>query len=501
MKKRHFLIIALILVFYLTINLFHLVELPVFADEAIYIRWSQLMIDDWRQYAFFPMNDGKTPLQMWLMIPWLFIFRDPLFAGRFLSVLVGLGNVLVVGLIARHLARPKQQNLSQYLAMLLTSILPATFFYQRMALTDGLLLLNLSLSYLFTLRFIQRRKPQALIGLSLSFALALLSKLSALLFVPSLLVCLLFSQQLNKKPFKIGIYLQVLLALGGALLLFALLKLVPVFPQLFSRGGDFLQPLDFLWSRGFWPNLWANLRYFMQQYQFYLGIPLVILALPLFKQSKLAKNLLISSALAFLLPLAGLGKIIYPRYLLPSYLFMIVSVSLTLANWLKSTQLIKRFLAYVTLILLILKSLAFIYPSYVASDNIPFSPQDREQYLEAWSSGHGIVQSTKLILETKEQHSLAVATEGFFGTLPDGILMYLHRQDVNQLMVEGIGQPVTSIPKSFIDKARAYQQVWLVVNSHRLNMAIGQNHLVAEYCRPNQAPCLQVWDISDLVKN
>ena len=180
---------------------------------------------------------------------------------------------------------------------------------------------------------------------------------------------------------------------------------------------------------------------------------------------------------------------------------MIVSVGLTLANWLKSTRVIKRFLAYVTLILIILKSLAFIYPSYVASDNIPFSPQDREQYLEAWSSGHGIAQSTQLILETKEQHSLAVATEGFFGTLPDGILMYLHRQDVNQLMVEGIGQPVTSIPQSFIDKARAYQQVWLVVNSHRLNMSIDQNHLVAEYCRPNQAPCLQVWDISDLVKN
>jgi hypothetical protein len=53
---------------YLFTHLWKLTILPVFADESIYIRWAQLIIDDWKQYLFFPLNDGKTPLQMWLMI-------------------------------------------------------------------------------------------------------------------------------------------------------------------------------------------------------------------------------------------------------------------------------------------------------------------------------------------------------------------------------------------------------------------------------------------------
>jgi len=81
-KQKHWLIIVLILIFYLILTIFRLSKLPVFADEAIYIRWTQLIIDDWQRYLFFPMNDGKTPLQMWLMLPFQFLFKNQLFAGR-----------------------------------------------------------------------------------------------------------------------------------------------------------------------------------------------------------------------------------------------------------------------------------------------------------------------------------------------------------------------------------------------------------------------------------
>src|SRR5512145_1985479 len=86
---------------YLVTHLPALTLLPVFADEAIYIRWAQLIQDDLGRYAFFSMADGKPPLFMWLLSLVLKLFADPLLAGRFLSVLVGLAMVFVLRRLVR----------------------------------------------------------------------------------------------------------------------------------------------------------------------------------------------------------------------------------------------------------------------------------------------------------------------------------------------------------------------------------------------------------------
>src|SRR5690606_14151004 len=88
---------------YLLTHLVNLTGLPVFADEAIYIRWTQLIIDDWQRYLFFPLNDGKTPLHMWLMVPFQLVVADQLLAGRLLSVLVGLLQLPVMGYLTLQL--------------------------------------------------------------------------------------------------------------------------------------------------------------------------------------------------------------------------------------------------------------------------------------------------------------------------------------------------------------------------------------------------------------
>jgi hypothetical protein len=143
-------------------------------------------------------------------------------------------------------------------------------------------------------------------------------------------------------------------------------------------------------------------------------------------------------------------------------------------------------------------STAFILPSLTNADATPFVAADVTQYLTEWSSGHGIKQVVELIQAQAKQGTIAVATEGFFGTLPDGILMYLHRRDVSNVMVQGIGQPVLGIPDAFIEQAAAYETTWLVVNSHRMKIDTTDLTLVAEFCRPYDAPCLQVWDIASL---
>src|SRR3990167_10185942 len=111
-------ILVLVVGFFL--RLYRLNLLPIFADEAIYVRWAQVMQAE-PTLRFLPLSDGKQPLFMWLVIPFLKVFRDPLFAGRFVSVLTGIG--ILIGLITAVylLFKSKKQAL---LAGLLFAVIP-----------------------------------------------------------------------------------------------------------------------------------------------------------------------------------------------------------------------------------------------------------------------------------------------------------------------------------------------------------------------------------------
>ena len=122
-----------LLVFGLT-RLYNLDLVPIFADEAIYIRWAQLLAFDWR-HLFVPLTDGKTPLFMWLLAPLLRLNFDPLLTGRVLSALSGLGTVVGVYFLAKKLFEEKTARLAAGLAL----FQPFLLFYDRMSLTDSLL--------------------------------------------------------------------------------------------------------------------------------------------------------------------------------------------------------------------------------------------------------------------------------------------------------------------------------------------------------------------------
>src|SRR3989338_6414648 len=102
--------IAALLVFGFT-RLYNLDLIPIFADEAIYIKWAQLMAYDWH-HLFVPLTDGKTPLFMWLLAPLLRLNFDPLITGRMLSAAAGLGTVAGIYFLARKLFEAKSARLA-----------------------------------------------------------------------------------------------------------------------------------------------------------------------------------------------------------------------------------------------------------------------------------------------------------------------------------------------------------------------------------------------------
>jgi hypothetical protein len=270
------------------------------------------------------------------------------------------------------------------------------------------------------------------------------------------------------------------------------LRIVPLFSQLFAVGGNFLQEKSVIFSPEIFSIISRNTTFFWTQLLQYLGPVTLFLALPLFAKTRKQQMVLFLSALVFLAPLILLGKIVYPRYILPSSLFFICSAAISLQNLGK-----RKLTQALAIFLIILPSSNFIYRAYFNVDQLPLSKADREQFLEEWSSGHGIKETVDLIKELSKEQKVAVATEGYFGTLPDGILLNLHNQNVENIYVEGIGQPVRNIPESFWLKAREFDRQLLVVNSHRLQLELPQSQLLASFCRPNQAPCLEVWEIKE----
>lgn len=506
-----------------SLHVWHLTTFPVFADEAIYIRWAQLIMDDWSRYLFFPLNDGKTPLFIWLMVPFQSLFTDQLFAARFVAVLVGAAQMIVM---KKLLSKLGAQTKFQWLGVLLTAILPFWFFQSHVALMDGLLTFFLSLTMLGCLELVSISPSHTLIKTFLSkrvifwtlftgvaFGLAFWTKLPALFFLP---IFPLFAVLPTGIPWQKRVSWLTPLAASALLgvVIFALLRVSPAFGQLFHRGNDFTYPVSEVLLHGLWKQTLPNIPSYFVYFLSYLTPGVVVLSLAgLFSnRSRRQTVVLLLAAAFFAAPFVLFGKMIYARYLFPSSLFVTTAAVLSLQaiyqHWIIETsqkQMLNKLLAGVVIALLlantISNSLLFISGMLFAPDNTPFVSSDRAQYLEDWSSGQGIWETAQYIQHQAQDHTIAVATEGRYGTLPDGLLLYFHNQDVRNIYIEGTGQyPVKYLPEFFRDRAKGFDQSILVVNSDRMEVPLPSSQLIGQYCRPNHTSCLQVWEITPQMK-
>jgi 4-amino-4-deoxy-L-arabinose transferase-like glycosyltransferase len=503
--------------FYWATHLWNLTLLPVFADESIYIRWAQLIMDDWKRYLFFPLNDGKTPLFIWALIPWQFLFQDQLFASRFFAVLIGFGQLFAIRYLVKQLGGKKE---TQWLAMIFTTVLPFWFFHHHMALMDGLMTFFLTLTMIGVIRVVkekgevQRHSIAAVIGTGVAFGLAVWTKLPAIFLAPSFPFAVLLLKDTNSKQ-KMRTVFGLGCAAFLAVCLFAVLRIGPAFGQLFRRTQDFTYPVSEVLLQGKWMSTLHNTPSYIWDLIMYLTLPVLLFAVVgvFSNQVRRKVGFLLLTGFLFCAPFVVLGKTVYPRYLFPVSLFVTVAASLSLQaifdRWLseksKSPLWLKTPVAVCLALLIaqtITQSSSFMLHILLAPAETPFVSADREQYLEEWSAGYGNKETVDYIQTQAQSHSIAVATEGRFGTLPDGLLLYFHNQDLKNIYIEGTGEyPVKDIPEFFSKRAKEFDQSILVVNSHRMAISLPPSKLLLEVCRPHGAPCLQVWDITDLIKN
>ncbi len=491
------------MLFFLAFHLFRLGFLPVFADEAIYIRWAQLIQNDYARYAFLSMADGKPPLFMWLLTVWLLPFQDPVVAGRLLAVVIGLATLITLRWIVTLLGG---KGLARFFVSLFVSVLPFWYMYHRMVLMDGLLTLLLALSFGFALKISQAKKT-SILGvalLAMSFGGALWTKTPALFAIPIIALVPVWSSLLKKEMEPRQLFARILpVAIAGVIgcMLFLLLRLSPSFGSLFSRSGDFTFTFHELlageWRYVVKDSLPRNILWMIQYAT--VGV-LVIIVLGLFTKERAKIFLLVVSALLYALPLTILGRVLWPRYFLPCMIFLTVAAALSTAALLKTARM--RMIAAVFVMLSLLYSVAFIAPLTSDLSVVPFVQSDRSQYITDWSAGFGNVQVRDFILSRVQEQSQAangriiVLTEGAFGTLPDGLQIYFHHK-VLPVPVEiyGIGVAVPSIPQEYRHRENG-TKVYYVANSHRLGLASREGvHLIGTFPRPD-GPSLLLFEVT-----
>jgi hypothetical protein len=483
-RKDGALVFGIIILFFL-LRTIRLTGLPIFADEAIYIRWAQVMKAE-STLRFLPLSDGKQPLFMWSAIAFLKIFSDPLFAGRFLSVLTGLASMVGIMLLSYQLFKSKKVSL---LAALLYAACPFFVFFDRMALVDSMLTMFGIWSLFFAILAV--RKIRFDFAMLAGFALggALLTKSPALFYSLLLPSTLMFASLRKEKNKNISVLkITKFLGLFAAIYIigygmYNILRLGPNFELLSSRNYDYVYPLSHILTQPFNPLL-AHLKD-IGIWFIYLG-PVFLLALAIpglvigFKNHKKQTVLLFAWFFLPLLAQAMYAKVFTSRYILfvIPYLLIISSLAILTKNTAKKA----------ILVLVVLFAVSSLWQNI----NFIFAPQkallprvERSGYLEEWTAGTGIKEIADYIINTKQENpdrSIVIGTEGYFGTLPDGLQVYLN--DTPGVVVIGVGLGFDKVPQSLADSAKSGNLTYLVINSSRFMLSDDEKEklkLVASY--------------------
>lgn len=490
-KVKSFLILLFLLSSYFFSRLSHLTSIPVFCDEAIYIRWAQIMRSI-PSLRFIPLSDGKQPLFMWLVMPFLKFISDPLVAGRTVSVLAGLGTMVGVGVLSYLLFEKKEIGL---FASILYLVSPFVFFFDRMALADGLLSMFGIWFLIVAVLLINNRRLDLAMLAGIVLGLGLITKSPAVFFAILLPTTLLLLASHKKMSWKLPIIVsrQHLLAIGKifglwiilylfAFAIYNILRLGPEFHMIAIRNKDYVYSLSEILKHPLSP-LVDNLKSVIGWYWILLTPPIFVLGLLgiwfTLKRNLKAGLFLLIWWLIPLLAQSAIAKVYTARYVLFTVPIFLLFSAITIEKF--GWEIQSKWLAIGGLALFFLMPVCQLFLLISAPQKAWLPINERSGYLEMWTAGYGIKEASDYLKEVAKTQKVLVGTEGYFGTLPHGLEMYL--EGVANITVIGVGQPVTEIsPK--LKSALTDSRVFLLVNDSRFIVKnAGDLRLIAKYAK------------------
>jgi len=467
-KNNSFVLLGgLLVVILFCLRFYHLTILPIFADEAIYIRWAQVMRAE-QTLRFLPLSDGKQPLYMWLVIPFLKFISDPLVAGRLMSIFAGLGTMVGVGFLGYLLFKNKVVS---FATALIYAVSPFVFFFNRMALADSLLTMFGVWTFIFSL--LAFRKGRLDYAMLAGFCLggAWLTKSPALFFALMLPTLWLFAPWVkglknNSRVIIKTVFLSlVTVAIGFGF--YNILRLGPNFHLVASRNMDYVWPIGHILSSPFdplKPFLIASLQWIIAMGPW----ALIILGLfGVFVNWKKSWRQILVLGIWFLLPIgiqSEFAKNLTARYILFSIPYLIIIAASIFES--KGGGMLK--IIPFLFALFIFQALLFDRWLLVSPERANLPRSERSGYLEEWTAGQGIAETADFLIQEQAvnpEGKIVIGTEGYFGTLPDGLQIYLNSHP--EITAIGVGLNFEEVPSSLINSKKAGDKTYLLVNGSR----------------------------------
>lgn len=458
LAPKTFLLLIFLFALYFLTRLINLDTIPVFADEAIYIRWAQIMKNE-PTLRFLPLSDGKQPLFMWLIIPFLKFVSDPVIAGRLTSVAAGFGTLVGLLALVWYITRSR---FSAVLVALLYILTPYTLFFDRMALADSLLAMFSVWSAFFGILLINH--PRLDLSLLLGFVLggAFITKSPGLFFIllqPTLLLIITTRRKTHFLKILSGWFIAFLLGFA----IYNILRLGPNFHLISSRNLDYIFPVSEAITHPLNP-LTGNLKATFSWFTLLLTWPVFILLLIApFANAKKSPYIfaLIFWSLLPLLAQAFVAKVYTPRYLLYIIPLLLVVATISLSDLSKRLK-PRLFSILLVLVFAFLGFSSFTLLTKPTQAKLP--ERMRSGYFREWTAGYGLKEIAAYLEQRSQSATLVVGTEGYFGTLPDGLQIYTEGKP--NITVIGVGQPVTKLPESLLNSLEEHE-VYLLVNNTR----------------------------------
>ncbi len=480
LKHWKLILIGLLLIIgYGFTRLINLDILPIFTDEAIYIRWSQIGGND-ASWRFISLTDGKQPLYTWFTMVSLRIFSDPLIAGRMVSV--GAGFATLIGLIFLTRLLFKSQRIT-VITSILYIISPFTLMYDRLALYDSLSTTFSVWSLYFAIRLVREVKLDIALLLGMVLGFGMINKTSGFLSLYLLpLTLILFnwkdSQRIRKLTKWTG---YVIIAAIVSQVIYGVLRLSPYFHMIAQKDSVFVYPFSQVFYT--WRFFKGNMNGILDWFITYLTIPIVLSMIVglVSGKNKWREKLLISFWCIFpMIGLAYFGKVLYPRYILfmivPLFTLSAYAIHAILNHWGKQ---IRSILLIAAIVISSIRSSYYILfqPIYA-----PLPYADKGQLISDWPSGYGINEVNEIIRQELEKGSIAVFTDGTFGLLPYAIEIY-HGNNPN-LYVKGVW-PMPQVPSEDMMEQLNQKPTFLLMNVNGITSKEWKTELIAEYPKPN----------------
>ena len=188
-KSDYFWLVGLIIVIVTLFRLFNLKSTPLFGDEALYCNlgvefskgdlagaWN-LTVNDWKVAPLLSTLQG--------LVLAITPSSDPVILCRGVSVFAGSITAVLIFLLSRELTKNKSVQLAALMFALLN---PFNFFSDRTSLQEPLVTMFIVLMVFLMVRVEREKSYSQIFLLIVSLFLAFLSKLSAFIALPSLLL-------------------------------------------------------------------------------------------------------------------------------------------------------------------------------------------------------------------------------------------------------------------------------------------------------------------------